>query len=78
MKIKLKRGLIYNGVMYKAGETLELDGELGYSFSWLKSGGFVDDAQEVNPTEELDDGLLAADGLPPLDEEPNKRRKKNV
>ena len=76
MKVKLKKGLLYGGVMYKAGEMVEFDASLGYSFTWLKNGGYIDHIEGDTPANEPDDGLVVTDGLPPLDE-PKRRGKKN-
>ena len=80
MKIKLKRGVILKGVMYKAGEVIEVDDLDGYAFTWLKSNGYITQRQEVNSADEVDDGLVVTEGLPPLDDiqPPKKGKNKNV
>lgn len=66
MKYKLKHGVIYQGVMYRAGEFIEVD-NLNYAFTWLKK--YI----EAPALPAQDD--LVVNELPPLDEP--KRRKKN-
>ena len=73
MKYKLKRGVVYQGVMYRAGEFIDADA-LNYSFTWLTERGFIDATAPDLPA--ADDNLVAAEGLPPLDE-PKRRGKKN-
>lgn len=71
MKYKLKRGVIYQGVMYRAGEFIDV-GDLNYSFTWLTERGFIDTTAPELPA--ANDNLVVNE-LPPLDEP--KRRKKN-
>lgn len=78
-KYKLKRGVIYRGTMYKAGEQIEIADTDNYSFSWLKQGGYISERPAGNATKDEADDLIATEGLPPLDEEPKpKHGKKNV
>lgn len=72
MKYKLKRGVVYQGVMYRAGEFIDADA-LNYSFTWLTERGFIDATAPDLPA--ADDNLVA-NALPPLDE-PKHRGKKN-
>lgn len=75
MKVKLKRGLIYKGEVYKSGETIEVE---DYSFSWLRDGGWLEQSAPPS-TPEIDDGLVVTEGLPPLYDEPKKSKgKRNV
>ena len=81
MKVKAKKPLIYKGRVYKTGEIFEVEENLlGYSFTWLKSKVQILSGTAANSHEtEIEDDLVAADGLPPLDEETGKKRgKKNV
>lgn len=71
MKYKLKRGVIYQGVMYRAGEFIEAD-NLNYAFTWLTERGFIDTSTPESSA--VNDGLVVNE-LPPLDTP--KRGKKN-
>lgn len=69
MKVRAKVGFVHGGEVHKVGEVFEL----GYSFTWLTERGFVEPVGEtVDAKSEPDDGLLAGEGLPPLDEPPKK------
>ena len=82
MKVKAKRGLIYNGMVYKAGEVFEVTDALGYAFSWLVKNRWVEIIGDVPATPEQQDDLLAPTAeLPPLEETPApivKKGKKNA
>lgn len=72
MKVRVKVGFVHGGEVHKVGEEFELE----YSFSWLVERGFVEPVGEtVNAATEPDDGLLASEGLPPLDEPPKKGKR---
>lgn len=73
MKFKLKHGVIYQGVMYRAGELIDIsDNDLNYSFNWLKK--YLVPTPDMVEAPAINDGLVA-NGLPPLDTP--KRGKKN-
>lgn len=72
MKLKLKRGLVYNGEMYKSGESIEVD---NYAFPWLRDGGWLEQSAPA-ATPEIDDGLVVTEELPPLYDEPKKSKGK--
>lgn len=70
MKYKLKSGVVYQGVMYRAGEIIDIgDDDLQYAFNWLRQ--YIVQTPDVPPAQ--DD--LVVNALPPLDEP--KRRRKN-
>lgn len=71
MKVRALKNFIYDGYVRKAGEVFEA---VGYSFTWLTKSGRVKSLEQTADTE---DDLLVAGALPPLDEEPTKRRKRN-
>lgn len=76
MKVKAKRGLIYQGMIYKAGEVFEVKDTVGYAFTWLMKNRWVEPVG-VKPaeSEEQDDLLATPAELPPLDETPKKGKK---
>lgn len=79
MKVKAKKGLIYRGMVYRAGEVFEVD-ELGYAFTWLTEKDFVEvlGADSSPKGKPPDDDLLLSKPpaeLPPLDETPKKGKK---
>ena len=81
MKVKAKRGLIYKGTVYKAGEVFEAADTLGYAFTWLVKNRWVEmlDAPADGKPEAQDDLLAPAAELPPLEEPaPVKKGKKNA
>jgi len=83
MKVKAKRGLIYQGMVYKAGEVFEVTDTLGYAFTWLTKNRWIEllDAPataDIKP-EVKDDLLIPTVELPPLEDPPIvKKGKKNA
>lgn len=80
MKVRVKHNLIFDGRIYKTGEVLEIEA-VGYSFTWLtkyRNSGWVEPIDEAAKTEatEPNDGLVAAEGLPSLDEETSQPKGK--
>jgi len=75
VKVKALRNFFYDGMAHKAGEEFEL---VGYSFTWLTQRKCVANIGGAKTAPELpavEDDLVAAEGLPSLDDEPKRRKK---
>ena len=68
MKVVAMKPILYNGKIYDNGEVLEMD-DVSYLVR-LKRGD-IEKVNELVTEEEIN----VAEGLPPLDEVPHKKRK---
>ena len=79
-EIKATRNVIYNGILYKTGENVPVEDEdLTTINRWFGATPNPPPAPYVPPKIPPNDDLLVVEeGLPPLEDEPRKKGKKNV